>query len=79
MYMTQSNLLKSEVSIGITCCSITGTASVTVAGLIAATRLTGTSLKDGKYLFQGAGEVRECDVVTYLCRKLLVKKHFVFS
>ena len=34
-----------------------GTASVTVAGLLAAVKLTGTPMERGKYLFQGAGEV----------------------
>lgn len=37
--------------------SLLGTASVTVAGLIAAGRLTGRDLADDKYLFVGAGEV----------------------
>ena len=31
---------------------------MTVAGLLAATRLTDKKIEDGTYLFQGAGEVR---------------------
>ena len=34
-----------------------GTASVTVAGLLAAEHVTGKAITEGVYLFQGAGEV----------------------
>ena len=36
---------------------VTGTAAVTVAGLLAATKLTNKPLSDNVFLFQGAGEV----------------------
>ena len=35
-----------------------GTAAVCVAGIIAASRITGKKLSENTYLFQGAGEVR---------------------
>ena len=43
-----------------------GTASVVVAGLLASERLTGKKLKEGSYLFFGAGEVCMY-VIMYVC------------
>lgn len=40
--------------------SVQGTASVVLAGVVAALKLLGGTLGDQKFLFLGAGEVRFC-------------------
>ena len=52
----------------------TGTAAVTVAGLIAATRVTKTKLSEMRFVFQGAGEVRCSDICPVFSRKKRKKK-----
>lgn len=42
-----------------------GTAAVTVAGLLAADRLTGRKLEDNVFLFVGAGEVSDILIVPF--------------
>ena len=49
-----------------------GTASVVVAGLLASERLTGKKLKEGSYLFFGAGEVCMY-VIMYVCILTVLK------
>ena len=45
------------------CACFAGTASVAVAGVIAAMRITKTRVSDHKFLFQGAGEVSILPVI----------------
>ena len=50
-----------------------GTASVVLAGLIAAVKLLGGALADHKFLFLGAGEVSNCYLMVLKTNGLKLK------
>lgn len=60
--------------------SFQGTASVVLAGLVAALKLVGGSLSDHRFLFLGAGEVSHSFLVKDgLSVSLFSPKYFFFS
>lgn len=57
----------------IVCFFFQGTASVVLAGVVAALKLVGGSLGDHKFLFLGAGEVSHCAFCSYMKTEMTFK------